>query len=84
MTLFNVAFAVTFIGFIILALFRREELLFTFIPWMFGSLGVIGFLLGLVFLTDFRGSTRAYAGMMKDYKPWGVDYSGSFPDYRSH
>ena len=75
--LFNVAFAVTFIGFLILALSGRKEMLFTFTPWMLGSLGVIGFLLGLFLLTDFRGSTQAYSGMMKKYKPMGVDYSGS-------
>lgn len=75
--LFFVAFAAVFIGFILVALFRREDLLYTFIPWMFGGLGVIGFLLGVLLLTDFRGSTKAYAGMMTKYKPFGVDYSRS-------
>lgn len=75
--LFTVAFAVVFIGFIVLGLSRREDLLLTLIPWMFGGLGVIGFLLGLVLLTDFRGSTQAYADMMKKYRPFGVDYSRS-------
>ena len=75
--MFTVAFAVVFIGFIVLGLSRREDLVFTLIPWMFGGLGVIGFLLGLLLLTDFRGSTQAYADMMKKYRPFGVDYSRS-------
>jgi hypothetical protein len=75
--LFTVAFAAVFIGFTILALFRREDLLSSLIPWMFGGVGVIGFLLGLLLLTDFRGSTRAYADMMTKYQPFGVDYSRS-------
>jgi len=53
--LFTVAFAAVFIGFTILALFRREDLLSSLIPWMFGGVGVIGFLPGLLLLTDFRG-----------------------------
>lgn len=75
--LFTVYFAVDFISFLVLALFRQEELLLILIPWMFGGLGVVGFLLGLVLVTDFRGSAQAYSGMMKEYKPFGVDYSRS-------
>lgn len=76
--LFTAAFAVVFIGFIFLALSRREDLLYTFIPWMFGGLGTPRRVpLGLLLLTDFRGSTRAYSDMMTKYKPFGVDYSRS-------
>ncbi|MFF1382944.1 hypothetical protein ACFVWT_05200 [Arthrobacter sp. NPDC058288] len=34
--------------------------------------------LGLVLAFDVRGSARAYASLVKDFKPMGVDYSKSF------
>jgi hypothetical protein len=75
--LFSVAFAAAFIGFIALVLSRRDDLAPRVIPWMCGGLGVVGFLLGSVLLIDFRGLARAYADMVKKYKPFGVDYSRS-------
>ncbi|RJT96587.1 hypothetical protein D6T65_15755 [Arthrobacter frigidicola] len=75
--LWVVAFAAVFLGFITLVLSGSEDLALSVIPWMFGGLGVVGFLLGLVLLTDFRGSAQAYADMTKRYKPFGVDYSRS-------
>ncbi|MEZ2392178.1 hypothetical protein AB6813_22090 [bacterium RCC_150] len=71
------AFAAVFIGFIALVLSRWDDLAPRVIPWMFGGLGVVGFLLGLMLLIDFHGSAHAYADMMKKYKPFGVDYSRS-------
>ena len=43
-----------------------------------GALGLTAIVLGLMLVTDLRGSARAYAAMLKDYKPMGVDYSNSF------
>ena len=42
-----------------------------------GALGLSVVMLGLVLAFDVRGSARAYAAMMKGYKPMGVDYSQS-------
>lgn len=47
-------------------------------PWGMGALGLIAVVLGLVLASDLRGSARAYASLLKDYKPMGVDYSKSF------
>lgn len=41
-------------------------------------LGVIAILTGLTLVTNFRGGTSAMARVMKTYRPWGIDYSGSF------
>jgi hypothetical protein len=47
-------------------------------PWGMGALGLTAVVLGLVLASDLRGSARAYASLVKDYKPMGVDYSKSF------
>jgi hypothetical protein len=47
-------------------------------PWGMGALGLTAVGLGLVLAFDLRGSARAYASLLKDYKPMGVDYSNSF------
>ena len=47
-------------------------------PWGMGVLGLTAVVLGLVLASDLRGSARAYASLLKDYNPMGVDYSKSF------
>jgi hypothetical protein len=42
-----------------------------------GALGITAIVLGVTLAADVRGSARAYASMVKDYKPMGVDYSKS-------
>ena len=42
------------------------------------ALGLSAIVLGVMLATDLRGSARAYAAMLKDCKPMGVDYSKSF------
>jgi hypothetical protein len=42
-----------------------------------GSLGISAAVLGLVLAFNIRGSAHAYALLLKDFKPMGVDYSKS-------
>jgi hypothetical protein len=41
------------------------------------ALGLTAIVLGAMLAADLRGSARAYALMIKDRKPMGVDYSKS-------
>lgn len=71
-----IVFAVAFVSVPLLALIGQEHAI-NVAPWTMGALGLSAVLSGLVLLFDVRGSARAYAAMMKDYKPMGVDYSKS-------
>jgi hypothetical protein len=46
-------------------------------PWLMVALGVTAIVLGVVLAANLRGSAVAYASLLKDYKPMGVDYSKS-------
>lgn len=46
-------------------------------PWLMAALGVTAIVLGVVLAANLRGSAVAYASLLKDYKPMGVDYSKS-------
>lgn len=43
----------------------------------FGLIGAAAAVLGLVMAADYRGSARAYIGLVQDYRIMGVDFSGS-------
>jgi hypothetical protein len=77
LALFLAAFVLVFLG-SILAVAIRTEAWVRIMVISYSVLGVIGFVLGAALLADFRGSAQAYSGMMKNYKPLGVDYSKSF------
>jgi hypothetical protein len=46
--------------------------------WASGALGLVAILLGLSMLTNLNGSATAMSKYLKESKPMGVDYSGSF------
>jgi uncharacterized membrane protein YdcZ (DUF606 family) len=46
--------------------------------WSMGTLGVVVIVMGVVLAANLRGSAGAYASLIKDYKPMGIDYSRSF------
>jgi len=48
------------------------------LPWGVAALGLTAIVLGVMLATDLRRSARAYASIMKDHKPMGVDCSRSF------
>jgi hypothetical protein len=73
---YMVVFAVAFVSVPLLA-FTGQEYALKVAPWTMGALGLCAVSSGLVLLFDVCGSARAYAAMMKDYKPLGVDYSKS-------
>lgn len=75
--LYVVVFAVTFVS-VPVAAWTGQAASTDLTRWTFAALGVTAVLLGLALALDIRGSAKAYAGMLKDYKPMGVDYSGSF------
>lgn len=75
--LYMVVFAVAFLS-VPLAAFTGQAQSAEVVPWTFGAVGVAAVLLGLALVFDVRGSAQAYAGMVKDFKPMGVDYSNSF------
>jgi hypothetical protein len=65
-----IAFVVVFVSFP----FHLGEVL----RWAVTVVGVVALLLGLCFMTNFRGSAHAHAAAAKEYRPMGVDYSKSF------
>jgi hypothetical protein len=71
-----IVFAVAFVSVPLLA-FVGKEYSVNVAPWTIGALGLSAVAFGLVLVFDVRGSARAYAAMMKHYKPMGVDYSKS-------
>jgi hypothetical protein len=71
-----IVFALAFVSVPLLALTGQNDTV-NMTPWTTGALGLSAVLLGLVLVLDVRGSARAYAAMMKDYKPMGVDYSNA-------
>jgi hypothetical protein len=71
-----IVFALAFVSVPLLALIGQDKAV-NVTPWTMGALGLSAVLLGLVLALDVRGSARAYAAMMKDSKPMGVDYSKS-------
>ena len=70
------AFGLAFVSIPVMSLAGRGQAT-AVVPWTMGALGASAVLLGLVLVTDIRGSARAYASMLKDFKPMGVDYSKS-------
>jgi Na+/melibiose symporter-like transporter len=72
-----IVFAAVFVSVPLLALIGREQA-GRAVPWTMGALGISVVVLGLVLVFDVRGSAEAYAAMMKDFKPMGIDYSQSF------
>ncbi|WP_028270037.1 hypothetical protein [Arthrobacter sp. UNC362MFTsu5.1] len=68
--LFFIVFVVTFVS---VPLGAREVT-----RWASGALGLVAILLGLSMLTNLNGSATAMSKYMKESKPMGVDYSGSF------
>lgn len=75
--LFLMAFGAVFITMILAVVLRSEEIMNPALQ-AFVVLGVIGFAIGLVLVTDYRGGARALSEALKDYKPMGMDYSKSF------
>ena len=71
-----IAFAVAFVSIPATAFVGRGQAN-GIVPWTMGALGASAIILGLVLATDLRASARAYAAMLKDFKPLGVDYSNS-------
>jgi hypothetical protein len=71
-----IVFAAAFVSVPLLALIGQEHAV-NVAPWTTGALGLSAVLLGLALVFDVRGSARAYAVMMKDFKPLGIDYSQS-------
>ena len=71
-----IVFAADFVSVPLMA-FAGRELAVNVTPWTMRALGASVVVLGLVLAFDVRGSARAYAEMMKYYKPMGVDYSKS-------
>ena len=74
---YMITFAVVFVSVPASAIFSKGKVN-PVMPWGMGALGLTAIVLGLMLVTDLRGSARAYAAMLKDYKPMGVDYSNSF------
>lgn len=71
-----VVFVMAFVSVGLMA-FAPRGMVAGLIPWITGVMGATGIGVGLILLTDMRGAAKAYAKMLKDYKPMGVDYSRS-------
>ncbi|MBD1543590.1 hypothetical protein G9E11_15365 [Arthrobacter sp. IA7] len=71
-----IVFAVAFVAIPITALTGRGQMNHA-VLWIVAALGASAVVLGVVLATDLRGSARAYATLLKDFKPMGVDYSKS-------
>jgi hypothetical protein len=71
-----IAFAAAFVSVPASALFGQGRLN-PLTPWLMAALGLTAIVLGVVLAADLRGSAVAYASLLKDYKPMGVDYSKS-------
>jgi len=71
-----VVFVIAFVSVGLMA-FAPRGMVIGLMPWMTGVMGAVGIGVGLILLTDMRGAAKAYAKMLKDYKPMGVDYSRS-------
>ena len=72
-----IAFAVVFVSVPASAIFSQGKQN-PVMPWALTALGLTAIVLGVMLAADIRGSARAYASMIKDHKPMGVDYSQSF------
>lgn len=72
-----IAFAVVFVSVPASSMFNQGKVS-PLMPWGMGALGLTAIVLGVMLAVDLRGSARAYALMVKDHKPMGVDYSKSF------
>jgi hypothetical protein len=72
-----IAFAVVFVSVPASAIFTQGKQN-PLMPWGLAVLGLTVIVLGAMLAADIRGSARAYAAMIKDHKPMGVDYSKSF------
>ncbi|HKS00963.1 MAG TPA: hypothetical protein VJS86_04745 [Arthrobacter sp.] len=71
-----VVFAIAFAGIGVLA-FAPRELAFGIVPWLTGTMGAVGFGVGLILVLNMRGAAGAYARLISQSKPLGVDYSRS-------
>jgi hypothetical protein len=74
---FLIIFAVVFVSVPVSAIFSQGKPS-PVVLWGMGTLGVVVIVLGVVLAADLRGSAGAYASLIKEYKPMGVDYSKSF------
>ncbi|MEC5182220.1 hypothetical protein [Arthrobacter sp. CG_A4] len=77
LVVYLIAFAVVFVSVAVMSL-TGQGTTNPVVQWGVGVLGLTAVILGLVLAFNFRGSARAYAAMMKAYKPMGVDYTASF------
>jgi hypothetical protein len=71
-SLYILAFVVLIATMVVYA-FRVLELA----RWGTGSIGIVAFLIGLTVITNFRGAASGLVEGIKDYSPFGVDYSKS-------
>ena len=65
-----IAFAVVFVSVPASAIFTEGKQN-PVMPWSLTALGLTAIVLGVMLAADLRGSTRAYASMIKDHKPMG-------------
>ncbi|WP_026536330.1 hypothetical protein [Arthrobacter sp. H14] len=75
--LFFIAFICGFVTMLLAAALQNEGLI-RIGRWEFAALGLVAFFLGLVLVTDFRRGAHSASVAMKEYRPFGVDYSKSF------